>query len=333
MGGDELVEKIGGLAEVCDEGTEVIVLGTVNDVETYRKLMQEGVSDYLVPPFKPMQMFEAIEAVTLDETEAPRGRVIAFMGVRGGVGSSTVAHNVAWSLAQLFDDDVIVLDLDLAFGTLGLAFNAESEQGINDALAAPDRIDEVLLDRYLARPEDHVALLTSPGSLDSDADIDVESFDVLLDLVRQSAPFVVLDVPHGWLSWTQHVLMQADEIVITAVLDLASLRDAKNVVSALGPKRVNDPPIRVVINHAGAFRKTELSVKDFESAVGGEPDLVVNHDPVLFGTASNNGQMIGAMNPRHRVVEAFSGLARVVSGTEPPKKEKKKSGLLGLIKK
>ncbi len=325
------------MAEGCDEETEVLVLGSVIDVASYRSLTQEGVADYLVSPFTPIQVYQAIEAVALDPSDPPRGRVIAFIGAKGGTGSSTIAHNIAWSLAQIFDDDVVVLDLDLAFGTLGIAFNMEPQQGIRDALAQPDRLDEMLLERYMSRPEDHLMLLPATSSLDSDASIDVESFDTLLDLVRKTAPFIVLDVPNQWTPWTQHVFASSEEVVVTSTLDLVCLRDSKNLVDTLTAGRPNDAPIRLVINHLGAFRKSELSAKDFDQAIGATPDLVIAHDPALFGSATNNGQMIGAENARHKVAEGFNALARTISGIEPAKSKKKepekKAGALSFLTK
>ena len=338
LSGAELLEQVGGLAEVCDEGTEVLVLGSVNDVGTYRSLTSEGVSDYLVGPHTAVRVFEAIEAVAIDPDAPPRGQAIGFVGAKGGVGSSTVAANVAWCLAQTFNDDVIVLDLDLAFGSAGLSFNVEQQEGIHDALAAPDRLDEMLLDRFMAVPEDHIKVLGTTASLDANADVNPQAFDSLLELVRRTAPFIVLDIPHGWSAWQQHALMQADEIVLTSTLDLECLRNSKNLVDSLAAKRANDAPIRLVINHQGAYRKTELSDKDFETAVGGTAALLIEHDPVLFGEAANNGQVIGAMKSGHKVVEGFTELAKLVSAMElskPKKKgaeESKSGGLLSFLK-
>jgi pilus assembly protein CpaE len=129
LSGDTLLEQVGRLAEVCDEGTEVLALGSANDVQTYRSLVSEGVNDYIVGPFNAVQIFNAIEAVVIDPEAPPRGRVIAFVGAKGGTGSSTLAHNVTWSLAQLYEDDVILLDLDLAFGTAGMTFNVACLSG------------------------------------------------------------------------------------------------------------------------------------------------------------------------------------------------------------
>ena len=117
------------------------------------------------------------------------------------------------------------------------------------------------------------------------------------------------------------MLMGADEIVLTSTLDLAALRDTKSLYDNLAPQRQNDAPMRIVVNHVGAFRKTELSVKDYDSAVGIEPALALAHDPVLFGTASNNGQMVPEVNQRSKISEGIRKLAITVSGREAPKKE------------
>ena len=318
--GEDLVEKIDSLADVCDPGTQVMLLGNITDVAVYRALMQQGVSDCLIPPYDSKQIFSVIEAICAEPSERPLGRVISFMGSKGGVGSSTMAHNVAWCLAEQFSDDVAVLDLDIAFGTLALAFNVDPQQGVADALVQPDRVDEMLLERFMAKQGDHINLLIAPGSLDSEPSIDIESFDVLLNLIRRTAPFVVIDLPHTWAPWTRHILMGSDEIVVTSTLDLAALRDTKSLYDNLAPQRQNDEPMRIVVNHVGAYRKTELSVKDYESAVGVDPTLAVVHDPVLFGTASNNGQMVPEVNKRSKVSEGLRALALTVSNREAPKK-------------
>lgn len=319
--GEDLVEKIDSLADVCDPGTQVMLLGNITDVAVYRALMQQGVSDCLIPPYDSKQIFEVIETICAEPTERPLGRVISFMGSKGGVGSSTMAHNVAWCLAEEFSDDVAVVDLDIAFGTLALAFNVEPQQGIADALVQPDRVDEMLLERFMAKHGDHINLLIAPGSLDTESSIDIEAFDVLLNLIRRTAPFVVIDIPHVWAPWTRHLLMGSDEIVVTSTLDLAALRDTKILYDNLAPQRQNDAPMRIVVNHVGAYRKTELSVKDYESAIGIDPALAVVHDPVLFGTASNNGQMVPEVNKRSKISEGLRTLALMVSNREAPKKD------------
>jgi pilus assembly protein CpaE len=155
---------LGRLAQVCDSGTRVIVIGHVNDVVLYRELVSQGISEYLVGPVHQLQMIEAISNLFKQEKSTPIGRVVAFVGAKGGVGSSTLAHNIGWMVSRTFAIDTVITDLDLAFGTAGLNFNQDSAQGIAEALGASDRIDQVLIDRLLTKCSDRLSLLASPGS-------------------------------------------------------------------------------------------------------------------------------------------------------------------------
>lgn len=190
----------------------------------------------------------------------------------------------------------------------------------------------------MTEPIEHIKLLTAPDTLDVDPRINIQSLETLLEMVRRTAPFIVLDIPYGWSDWVQHSLMQADEIVLTSTLDLVSLRDTKNIIDILDAKRVNDAPPRLVINKQGAYSKTELSDKDFETAMGCSAAMVIEYNPALFGAAENNGQTIGAMKPGEKIVESFHELAQLVSGMGAPKSKNKhddesQRGLFSFLKK
>ncbi|HEU4693677.1 MAG TPA: hypothetical protein VFS23_35175, partial [Vicinamibacterales bacterium] len=211
-----MLAELDALASTCDAGTKVIVIGHVNDVVLYRELLKHGVSEYLIAPVSPLQLMESISTLYNDPQSDPVGHIFAFMGAKGGVGSSTVCHNVSWSISELLRSSVVIADLDLAFGTAGLDFNQDPMQGIADALATPERLDEVLLDRLLTKCSEHLSLFAAPGALDRDYDFSPDACDVVLDVVRQNVPHVALDLPHLWTAWSKRVLLQADEIVITA---------------------------------------------------------------------------------------------------------------------
>lgn len=317
------MQQLDSLAEVCDAGTNVIVLGTANDILLYRELIRRGVSDYLVHPIAPRDLYESVAGIFIDPDAPPMGRSIAFMGARGGAGSSTIAHNVGWLLGDQFQEEVSVIDLDITFGTAALAFNIETQQHIDQALADPSRLDDVLLDRFLVEYDENLRLLVAPATLNAEEKIVTDSLDRLLDLVRRRSSFVILDVPHRWAPWVQQVLLDADETVITGVMDLSGLRDTRNLVERLRQQRGESGPVHMVLNHAGAYKKTELSPKDFENALEKEPDLVIPHDPSLFGAASNNGQMVGELSPKHKAVEGLRQFALSVSGRQPAQKKKK----------
>ncbi|MEL7240184.1 MAG: AAA family ATPase, partial [Planctomycetota bacterium] len=248
---DGMLAELDQLASVCDAGTKVIVIGHVNDVILYRELLRRGVSEYIVAPITELKIMESISSLYNDPDAEPVGHVFAFVGAKGGVGSSTICHNVAWALSRELKNDVVIADLDLPFGTAGLDFDKDPVQGIADALSSPDRLDEVLLDRLLAKLTDHLSLFAAPGTLDRDYEIAPEAYEWVIDVVRQNVPYVAVDMPHVWSSWARQLLTQADEIVITVAPDLANLRNAKNLVDLLRERRSNDNPPHLVVNQAG----------------------------------------------------------------------------------
>ena len=161
-----LIEELGDLAAVCDPDTRVVVVGHVNDVSLYRELVRNGVSEYIVAPVSMADLIGVISTIFVDPDAAPLGRSIAFVGAKGGVGSSTLAHNCAWSISSLFSSEVILADLDLAFGTANLNFDNDPTQGIAEAVYSPDRLDEVFLDRLLTKCSEHLSMLAAPSMLD-----------------------------------------------------------------------------------------------------------------------------------------------------------------------
>jgi len=141
-GRDSVLAELAHLADACDPSTKVIVIGHVNDVVLYRELIRIGVSEYLVAPPGPLHIIEAIGALYVDPKAGQIGRILAFVGAKGGAGSSTIAHNVGWQFARKLMIDTVIVDLDLAFGTAGLNFNIEAAQGIAEALGQPERVDQ-----------------------------------------------------------------------------------------------------------------------------------------------------------------------------------------------
>lgn len=311
------------LAQVCGPDTKVIVIGHLNDVLLYRELMRLGVSEYLVAPVHQLQIIESIATLFHDPAAKPLGRIFAFVGSKGGVGSSTLAHNVGWYLSRQLNMDTIITDFDLAFGTAGLNFNQETSQGVADALGQPDRVDQTLLDRLLTKCGDKLSLLASPGAIDRDVHVESSSVEIILNTVRNSVPCVVVDVPNMWAPWIKHTLLQADEVVITATPELASLRNTKNLVDLLRQARPNDRPPRLVMNQVGIPKRPEIPVADFAKAINLDPALTIAYDAQTFGTAASNGQMLAEVSAKAKVAEAVATLAQMLLGQEKPAKPAK----------
>ncbi len=327
----KLLEGLAQLAEVCDPSSKVVIIGHYNDVWLYRELIRNGVSEYVVAPISMADIVSVIASIFVDPEQKPIGRSVAFVGAKGGVGSSTIAHNVGWAMSNLFKSEVVVADLDLAFGTANINFDQDPAQGIAEAVFAPERIDEVYLDRLLAQCAEHLSLLAAPSSLDRVYDFDPDAFSQVIETAQRSAPLLVLDVPHIWSGWSRSVLAQADDVVITATPELANLRNAKNMVDMLKKIRPNDPTPKLIINQVGVPKRPEISVSDFADPLGIEPLAVIPFDPLFFGNAANNGRMLGEMDANNPIVQTINELAHMLTGRSEVKSKKKKAGLGDLI--
>lgn len=321
-----LLEQLARLSEVCDPGTEVVVIGHVNDVLLYRELTRFGVRDYVVAPLMAMDVVRLVSELYSAKNTKALGRTYAFIGARGGCGASTVAHNVAWSFANSLETSTVIADFDLPFGTANLDFNQDPPTGIGDVVNAPDRVDETFIDRLLAKCSDRLSLLAAPSTLDKVTDYPDHQFEQVVDLLRSSVPATVLDLPHHWSGWVRKSLIDADELVIVAAPDLASLRNAKNLIDAVKSARPNDGPPKLVLNMVGMPKRPEIEPKDFSDALSLAPLAIVPFDAEVFGNAANSGHMIAEIAAKHDAVAAFDTIAMSISGRSVARTAKK-SGL------
>jgi pilus assembly protein CpaE len=319
----QLVESLDMLSNFCDAGTKVLVAGRVNDITLYRDLMSRGVSEYLVMPFTVIDFVRSVSELYTSPGADPLGRIIAIYGAKGGVGASTIAHNLAWSIARDLDVATVIADLDLGYGTAGLDFNQDPPQGIAEAIFAPERLDGNMVDRLLSKCSEKLSILAAPATLDRNYDFDETTFDGLIDVLRANVPVIVLDIPHVWTAWTRRMLIGADDVVIVAAPDLGNLRNAKNIIDTLRAARPNDAKPKFVMNMTDMPKRPEISVSDFGKAIELLPAATIPFDPKLFGTAANNGQMIAEVDSSHKISDTFNDLARMVTGRSEQKRTKR----------
>jgi len=320
--GDELLGGLDTLAEVCDAGTRVVVVGNMNDIVLYREMVRRGVSDYLITPVGTLDIIRTVSGLFYAADAKPVGRTLAVVGAKGGVGASTIAHNIAFSIARDVKLDAVVADLDLPFGTAGLDFNQDPPQGIADAVMSPDRIDTAFVDRLLSKCTDHLSLLAAPATLDKVYDFGAEAFDSTFDVLRATVPCIVLDVPHVWTGWARRTLIAADDILIVAAPDLANLRNTKNLIDLLRAARPNDGRPQYCLNMVGVPKRPEIKMADFAKALEFEPIASIPFDPQVFGTAANNGQMIAEVSSNHRAAETFRSLGQSLTGRTEVKRSR-----------
>ena len=326
-------EELNGLADVCQPGTRVIIVGAENDINLFKTLIDQGISQYFLETVTPDELKTAIVDAFADKSLNAKSRTIAFTGLRGGVGSSVLAHNVASELANLYDEDVIIVDLDIPFGTAALSYNLQPSQTIADAIAQAGSIDETMLIRYLENGGKNVSLLCAPGNLNSGIEITPQALETVLNIVKQMASYIVLDIPHMWTAWVQDMVVDADDTVIVGAPDLYNLRDGKNLVEFLSPNRGVEAPTRLVLNKVGELKKGELTGKDFKDVLGMDPALTIPFDSDAFTSAMNNGEMLRKVAKKSAATENVEILAKMVSGKESATRLAKASGggLLGSL--
>jgi pilus assembly protein CpaE len=317
---DNMIQHLDSLSEVCDAGTKVLVIGHTNDVLLYRELTRRGVSDYLIAPIVVLDLVRTISDLFAVPGAPPIGRTVAVIGAKGGVGASTLAHNLSWAFAKDLLISTVIVDLDIAFGTAGLDFNQDPPQGVAEAIFAPDRIDAGLIDRLMSKCSENLNLLAAPATLDRTCDLNETAIDSLIDILRTSIPCIVLDIPHLWTAWARRTLIGADDIIIVCEPELASLRNAKNLLDLLKQARPNDKIPKVVLNQVGVPKRPEIAPAEFAKAIGIELSGIIPYEAQLFGTAANNGQMIAEILANGKVTESFVELARVISGRAEQKR-------------
>jgi len=327
--GAAMLHNLDRLAQVIEEGTKVVIIGAVNDIALFRELMARGVSEYIVPPIQPLDLIRTVCGLYVHPDKPFAGRVVAVIGARGGIGASTVAHNLAWSIAERQESSATLLDLDLSFGTAALDFNQDPQQSIADALMAPDRVDDIFLERVTTKQTQRLQMLTAPATLEREFELDPQSYEMVIERVRRTSPYVVLDLPHIWTSWVKHTLLAADDAIIVAGPDLASLRNTKNIIDLLKAMRPYDSPPTVVLSMVGVPKRPEIPFKDFAEALGAEPIASIPFDPQLFGMAANNGQMVGEVAAQSKTALVLDDLAASLTGRKPV--EAKKSSLTDKI--
>lgn len=329
---EDLFASLEALAESCEPHTMVVLLGAANDVALYRALVQKGVRDYLPLPVAAENL-----AATLGEimgpayAGAPKGKIIACFGATGGAGSSSLAQNLAWHLANRRNIRTALLDFDLTFGSVGLAFDLEAASPISNLVAQPERLDGMLIEGMAARDGDNLLLLTTTGDLQAVREPTAAASQKLTEAAARNAAATILDLPHEWNEWTRELLGLADQLIITVTPTLIGLRNLKAIGDALKPLRLGKAAPAILLNHCGMNAKTEVDAAHFKKALDGATLFSLAHDAMAFQSASNNGEMIAERFPKHKAVVLFDEIATHVMPAPTNKTQAKQSPFKALL--
>jgi len=309
------VSQVHALAEVCEPGVRVIAIGNRNEIGLYRDLLQAGVSDYVVKPLTPQLVARALTAgIGTRETGAIHrklGTTVALVGARGGVGTTTLAVNLAWHLAHRQSRRVTLVDLDLQNGDCALALDIKATSGLREALVNPARIDNTLLDRVMTPIGDRLFVLSSEESLRDVVRFTPEAVDTLVSALREQVHYVVLDVPRTPAPPYQRALDLADFRIIVADQTLRSMRDAVRLRSTLGDSDATHHNL-LVVNRYGEGGRRAVTLQEMRHVLELDPKTVIPFQPALFAAATSSAQVAAAR--RGKFADAIAALALELSG-------------------
>jgi len=297
------------LAGVCDPGTQVIAMGTVNDISVFRDMLDAGVADYLLKPVTPDRLKQAYEKAITPVHHGGEGAakaladVIVVVGTRGGVGASMVATNIAWLLAHEKKKKVGLVDLDPYFGNIAALLNLEPGRGLSEALDAPDRIDNVFVDRTMIKEHDNLLILGAEEAMQNDVPMDAGSIEVLVEKLRENFQIVLIEAPHGNMTAIKAAMRMATHIIFVTNYSVVGMRDIIRLNGladqlAAGTKQL-------VIANQGTIGKSDVNAKDFASVTGLTVDAEVPSDVRGVGAALNAGAALAVGAPKTPVLKAL----------------------------
>ena len=335
---DDPRADVSSLAEVCEAGTVVLALGSQNDVTLYRDLLNSGINDYLLKPLTIDVLREATEAAkealyaqTMPAEEAEEAnRVIAIVGVRGGIGASFVASNVAWAEANIQGRKTALLDLDLQYGTSALTFDLEPGVGLVDALENPGRIDSLFIERATLKEGDNLSILAAEAPLIEPLLPDPSALSHLIEELRQTSEIVFIDLPRNVMINNPYLLGELSQLMLVADLSLASARDTLRILG-FAAQTAPDLEVKIIMNKRAVGAKNEVDAKDFAATIERPIDFDVPLETNAVIMAAKKAEPLVKAFPKVKAAQALAGIAKGLIPTED--EDDKKSGWAGFMSK
>ncbi len=303
---------LGDLSHVLEPDVQVMIVGDREDVAFYRQVTRTlGATEYLYKPLVP-DMVARHFAVQITR-QAPSnaalgGRMVTVTGVRGGVGATTVAANLAWLLADEGRRHTALLDADLQLGTAALLLGAQGSPGLRSALEQPGRVDELFIERAATPVGERLHILAGEETLADQPGCAAGAVERLAGLLRRRFNIVVADVPFRPNPLSRDLLDVTQQRVLVTLPTLAGVRDTLRML-ALPAGNAQARRAVVVLNRAGM--PGGLGRKQMETALGMAIDVAIPDLPRPLGSAERLGHPAAKVHGPFRA--AMSELVREVA--------------------
>jgi pilus assembly protein CpaE len=306
--------------------TPVVLVTATLEPQLVLEAMRAGVNEVVAEPLSTTELETAITRLLVHKAPPVAGRVFAFIGAKGGVGTTTTAVNVATELARAEPEKTLLVDLHLAHGDAAVFLGIEPRFSVVDALDNIHRFDDAFFKGLVVQsPAGPHLLASSDRALVQSSS--VQRVRSLVEFATQLYRYVVLDVPRSDAA-ALDALDQAARIVVVANQELATVRNASRIAASLR-QRYGTERVTVIVNRVDTH--AEIRREDVEKVVGTRVIHLVPSDYRMALRALNKGRPL-ALDNHNKLAASFRELAHDLAGVPPQAPEQETGGLFGLLK-
>ena len=331
----DLVEKLARTHPTCG----AIVVSSRSDGQLILKAMRSGAREFLHSPVQIEELVGALDRVSASSDGAPRaksGSVISVAGASGGVGTTSIAINLACSLAQNPDRSVVLVDLDLSLGDADVFLEMIPDYTLLDVAQNITRLDLALLRKSLTKHESGVYVLPRPIQIEDGGAISVENFSKVLALLKASFSHLVIDLSKSYNKLDLSAQMASDHIVLLTQLDLPCLRNVVRLLASLEAYEGVQEKVKIVVNRSG-LDKSQISASKAEETIDREIYWRIPNNYSVISDCRNNGKPLIRSAPKAAITQSINELGELLAGNfssveEETEKKNKKSWLKFLSK-
>ncbi len=318
-------------AKAANPATEFLAVASTSDSNLILTAIRSGFSDTIRLPEESDRLLSVVSALrhrTVDRSSA--GQIISVIGSAGGVGCTTLAVNLAVELAEKCGEDVALVDLDFHFGHVAMLLDLEIQHSIADLCGASKTLDERVVHKAAMRHQTGVNVIPRPRDFEETADLSADCCTPLLELLRRSYPYVVLDGPTRADQTGRCVLDMADWNLLVVQPLVTSARNAKRILQALTKYDFDPAGIQVVCNRSGGGL-SHLNVQRLEKSLGHKIVACIPDDWTSVSAAINLGEPLAVNAPKSKAREAIRALSELICGGADGGQDGRGGGLFSRI--
>jgi pilus assembly protein CpaE len=319
-------------ALAASPSTEIFLTSSQTDSEVLLEALRTGVKEFIPQPIQRAELEEALlrfkeRRREKKPTSAKRGKLITIIGSKGGVGTTTVAVNLAVSLHQANPDcSVALVDLNPQFGDAALFLDLEATHTMGDVAKNMTRLDETFLMSIFSKHSSGLYLLPSANTVEEIGLLTPEAAEKTLELLQTMFDYVVIDSGDSLADTTLATLNISPTVFLVCTLTLPVLRNTKRLLNILSHLHYPTENISIIVNRYE--KHTEVSLKNMEEVLGRKASWMIPNDYFTTMNAINKGQALSAISARADVTKNFLQLAQTLRSD---KQEEHKTSLFSRI--